>query len=141
MDDPHNRAGVASPEGAFWWLKGRAGRREYWAYVAALVVIGFSLRWVPPFAGLVESLLLAFVQARRLHDFSRSGWWAFAVAVAQVAIALTLYFLVGEEFAVLAATLFMLVVIVLIGAWPGDPGDNRFGPAPPFTAKRLMTGR
>ena len=39
MTDPHDPAGVARPQGRFQWLRHRAGRREYWAYVGALIVI------------------------------------------------------------------------------------------------------
>ncbi|MFL5296625.1 MAG: DUF805 domain-containing protein [Phenylobacterium sp.] len=141
MDDPHSHVGVAAPEGALWWVRGRAGRREYWAYVGAIVLLCFTLQWVPPVASLVGATVLALLQARRLHDFGRSGWWAVAAMAAPIPVALMTYAMASEEEAILAGTIVTFGLIVLIGAIPGDPGGNRFGPAPPFSAKRLMTGR
>jgi uncharacterized membrane protein YhaH (DUF805 family) len=142
MSDPHHPAGVARPQGAFWWLRDRAGRREYWAYVGALIVISLFLRFVPPLASLVGTAILAFVQVRRLHDFGRSGWWALGVAVAPLTLGVPVFFATSSEDAAAAvAALVTLGAIVWIGAVPGDPGDNRFGPAPPFSARRLLTGR
>jgi uncharacterized membrane protein YhaH (DUF805 family) len=141
MTDPHDRAGVARSEGPMW-LGGRAGRREYWAIVAALALISFVLSTAPPIFGLVLSALLAGIQARRLHDFGRSGWWALAATfVPLIATAAAWFIARSEDIAVAAGAIVAIVAIVWIGAVPGTPGDNRFGPAPPFTVRRVLTGR
>lgn len=142
MSDPHSRIGVARPETGFWWVKGRAGRREYWASVAALMIVSFLLREVPPALSLLGATLLTLFQARRLHDFDRSGWWAVAALLAPVVAGLLAFFATGSELvAVVVSSIITLSAIVWIGAVAGTPGDNRFGPQPPFTARRLWTGR
>jgi len=142
MTDPHDRAGVARPQGAFWWFYGRAGRREYWAVVGALLLLSFLLQGLPRFLDLVFPFLLAGAQARRLHDFGRSGWWALPAMLVPLAPGLGLYFASGsEEVGVAAGSLVSLAAIVWIGVVPGSTGASRFGPAPPFTVRRVLTGR
>jgi uncharacterized membrane protein YhaH (DUF805 family) len=142
MTDPHSRVGLGRPETGFWWVRGRAGRREYWAYVGALMIVSFLMREVPPALSLVGAVLLTLVQTRRLHDFDRSGWWALAALFAPVALGLIAYFATGSELvAVVLSSVITLAALAWIGAAPGTPGENRFGPQPPFTARRILTGR
>jgi uncharacterized membrane protein YhaH (DUF805 family) len=142
MTDPHSRVGVGRPETGFWWVRGRAGRREYWAYVGALMIISYLMREVPPALSLVGATLLALAQTRRLHDFDRSGWWALAALLAPVAIGLIVFFATGSELsAVVVSSVVTLGALIWIGAVAGTPGDNRFGPQPPFSARRVLTGR
>lgn len=141
LTDPHDPIGVAKPQGWFWWLGGRASRREYWVYVGLLILLSLVLRYAPPIVGLVFNMVLIFVQIRRLHDFGRSGWWAAAAMLASLVPAAPLVFLAGEGVAILVGTAIALVLIVLIGALRGDVGDNRFGPPPLFTVRRVFTGR
>ena len=140
MADPHNPIGVAKPQG-FWWLAGRAGRREYWLYVGLLILLSLVLSHSPPIMRLGFAAALLFVQIRRLHDYGRSAWWAVAATLMPLILVALLFYLAGEDIAMLVGTAIELILLVLIGALPGDAGDNRFGPPPPFTVRRALTGR
>jgi len=142
MSDPQDVAAEAKPRGPFWWLGGRAGRREYWVSVALLFVVDFALSYAAPFVSHGLTVVLIFTQIRRLHDFDRSGWWSLAANLAPLVPAIPLMFLSGQEEVGLAAGFVVeLALIIVIGAIPGSSGDNRFGPPPPFTARRVLTGR
>jgi uncharacterized membrane protein YhaH (DUF805 family) len=107
-----------------------------------VMVLSLLLKGLPPLLGLVFPLLLAGVQVRRLHDCDRSGWWALAAALVPSVPALVAYFATRSEEAALAAgSIVEFGAILWIGAAPGTFGDNRFGPAPPFTVRRVLTGR
>ena len=113
-------------------FKGRASRSEFWKFVVfmAIVLIVLSLPLIAtggmtgePGSGLsilVTVSLLAVgiftlvtllpylaVLVRRLHDTDRSGWWYWIALVP----------FVGG------------VVLLVLLALSGTPGDNRFGPA------------
>ena len=140
MADPHDRTGVARPEGGFWWLKGRAGRAEYWSYVAVLTLASWMFSG-SPLADLVLTLLLVLVQLRRLHDAERSAWWLLPAQLGPVAAAIPLMAMGRGEVGIGLGVVLELAAIVWIGALAGTPGDNRFGPAPTSTLRRLFTGR
>jgi uncharacterized membrane protein YhaH (DUF805 family) len=140
--DPQDDGGVAKSTSSFWWLKGRAGRREYWASMGCVFAAGLAAEYFPARAPVQMGLgvVLMLLQIRRLHDFNRSGWWAVAAAFAPVVLVvafMTSYFIAARLGGLVIALLFVMGV----GAWPGDRGDNRFGPSPPFTAQRVFTGR
>jgi uncharacterized membrane protein YhaH (DUF805 family) len=120
------------------WLAGRAGRREYWFLVAMIFALGF----VPGLrsANSALTVVLALVQARRIHDFGRTGWWALLAAVAPAA-ALPLMMVTSLEAALGVGLLLELALIVWIGVIPGDPDENRFGPPVAFSWKRAVVGR
>ena len=142
MTDPHSRAGVARPDTAFWWLRGRAGRREYWACIAAIFLVSLVVQRAGMAADLVVTFVQVGIQIRRLHDFNRSGWWAIvALALALVAVVAGYYATGFEDPGLAAAAIVVLGTTVGMGAVAGTPGDNRFGPQPPFTARRVLTGR
>lgn len=138
--DPDNRIAVGKRQG-FRWLAGRAGRREYWLYVGLLVIAGLILRYAPPIVPLAFNAILILVQVRRLHDLGRSGWWAAWATLAPLILGVLLFYVAGEEIATLVGVVLELILVILIGAWPGDPEANRFGPPPPFGMRRALTGR
>lgn len=93
-------------------FKGRARRSEYWWFVLFTTIVGAA---VSGFGEGAETLVSAVfflpglaVWVRRLHDVGRSGW----------------------------NTLWVLLPIIgwiMLFVWSvraGDPGENRFGPAP-----------
>lgn len=113
----------------------RIDRKLYWLALALLTGLGVLLGAATPGGHLFTRGLLLFwiwVYARRLHDFGRSGWWQAAGLALQVVLA---YGLIGQlhwrespSLAVLG--LVQLVFTGVVGAIPGDPGENRFGPPP-----------
>ena len=123
-----------------WWLQGRSSRREYWIHVGLLIAVGLALANPAPFMSLVGAVVLLFVQIRRVHDLGRSAWWAFAAFVAPL-ICLPLMRVTSVETVNLVGELLTLMMIALVGAIPGDRAANRFGPTPPFTVRRVLTGR
>jgi uncharacterized membrane protein YhaH (DUF805 family) len=126
MTDPHDPAGMAKPRGMFWWLGGRAGRREYAVSVALLFGVGFALSYAAPIVGDGLSAVLIFTQIRRLHDFNRSGWWSAAATLAPLIPAIPLMMMSGQEDLGLAVgVLVELALIIVIG---GDPGLARRQP-------------
>jgi uncharacterized membrane protein YhaH (DUF805 family) len=127
----------------FWWLQGRAGRREYWASLGCLFAVGLAMEYFPggPKLGSALSIVLMFLQIRRIHDFGRSGWWAVAGTFGPLPVAAVLAAASSLEVAVVATILLALALMILVGAIPGSAADNRFGPPPPFTARRVLTGR
>jgi uncharacterized membrane protein YhaH (DUF805 family) len=129
-----------APVGAIGWLKGRADRREYWAQVALLIALSFALSSFAPIVSLVMTVLLMLVQARRLHDLGRSGWWAVVATLLPLA-PLVLLIVASFDAVMLICTVIELVLIVLMGALPGQPQANRFGPPPVFSLLRVLTGR
>ena len=140
--DPHDPIGVPKPRGFSWWLQGRASRREYWTSVALLFGVGLAMEYFPGGPQLETGLgaVLILFQVRRIHDFGRSGWWAVAATLAPAILPLPL--VAFDSFAAIMTGLGLeLLFLVMIGALPGNPHDNRFGPPPPFTAKRVLTGR
>lgn len=109
------------------WLAGRSDRMEYWAYVLMIVAILAIMSMVGFDAGSGVSAGAMFViHIRRLHDLGLSGWWALALMVGQFAVAIPLAFL--GLLGVVLAVLVGLAVLVAMGAIPGQPGENRFGP-------------
>ena len=111
-------------------LRGRANRKEYWLYVGALLAVGMLLVEVAPILNLVGALVVLYAQVRRLHDFGRTGWWAGGALLLQIPLALILYYSLGEETGLLIGNGLILIPIVWIGAIPGHPHENRFGPPP-----------
>ncbi|WP_293372055.1 DUF805 domain-containing protein [Phenylobacterium sp.] len=140
MTDPHDTVGAAKPRGVFWWLGRRAGRGEYWVWVAIIFVLSIGLSYIDPDVGVAMTAPLTFAQIRRAHDFGRSGWWAAAATVAPVVATLPVLSM-GLVTATLVGVAAELALIVLFGALPGDAGDNRFGPPRPFTWPVALTGR
>jgi uncharacterized membrane protein YhaH (DUF805 family) len=133
-------AGVgAPPRKLFWWVAGRAGRREYWVHVALLLALGLALE-KPPIVNLALTVVLTLLQVRRVHDFGRSAWLAVGATLAPLA-AMPVMLVASEDVAWMVGLAIEVALICWIGAVPGATGDNRFGPPPPFTLKRVLTAR
>jgi uncharacterized membrane protein YhaH (DUF805 family) len=141
MSDPHDPVGVAKPTGWFWWLAGRAGRREYWTWIGLLFAIGFIFSHAPPAINFAEALAMMFVQIRRTHDLGRSGWWGVAATLAPLLPLFPLFYLAGEDVAIVVGLALELTLLITLGALPGTVGANRFGPQPPFTLRQVLIGR
>lgn len=110
------------------WLAGRSDRREYWAYIGILFGLTIVLSVVlPNVSNYGATPALVIIQIRRFHDMGRSGWWAAALLAAQFAVMLPILFALPDTGIVVVA-LIGLGVIVAMGAIPGQPHENRFGP-------------
>ncbi|WP_325894924.1 DUF805 domain-containing protein [Grimontia sp. NTOU-MAR1] len=104
-------------------FKGRARRKEYWMFLAFNMLFTFALALVDQtmgtfnpdlglgtvgmvYAAAVFIPTLA-VTVRRLHDTDRVGWWA----------------LIG-------ILPFGVIALLVLNAFDGTKGSNRFGPDP-----------
>ena len=141
MTNPHDATGVAAPRDLFWWPRGRAGRGEYWTHVAVLFGLNLLLGQIAPAVGFAIAAVYLVVQMRRLHDIGRSGWWAVAAFVGALAVTVPLEVLGLSDPAIAVAAVATLVPLIWIGVVPGDREPNRFGPPPPFSVRRVLTGR
>lgn len=119
-------------------FKGRANRKEFWLYFAALLVAFYAAcfaimmltmtsctvlysdmgaqqgcGWIGTIIcillfGWGMPILTMSAGARRLHDSDKSGWWQLLIFIPSLGI----------------LALFILMLL------PGTKGDNRFGPPP-----------
>jgi uncharacterized membrane protein YhaH (DUF805 family) len=104
--------------------------------------LGLVLTDKPPIVGLVGSLVSIAVLSRRLHDFDRSGWWAFVAVIAlPLAVALPIMWATDEQTAAIWASPILPLALIIVGIPAGSIGDNRYGSPPPFTVQRVLTGR
>lgn len=134
---------VVEPRRPSFWARvkagwsSRAGRKEYWLWVAMLTAVGLI-----PGAGAATLALWLFIYTRRLHDLDRSGWWslapmgvAFAILLAGMGIG------VDIPTSTLIAGVSSWVFTIWLGCQPGDAMDNRFGPPPAADWRSLLVGR
>jgi uncharacterized membrane protein YhaH (DUF805 family) len=96
--------------------------------VAALyeAIVGPTLHWMTGW--FVYPALFycgACVLSKRLHDRGRSGWWA-----AQILFAVVAVWPHPNGFFDFFFALVLVWAAVDLGAMPGEPGTNRFGPNP-----------
>lgn len=114
------------------WLDGRANRKEYWLFVGPLFVVGSILVAMgQPWAQYASGFGMFLLMIRRLHDLGRSGFIAplINISIAVLSFAAKLI-LPGNAAAALIVALISIGVLVALGAWPGQPHANNFGPAP-----------
>ena len=92
-------------------FNGRASRSEYWWFVLLTIVLSFIpvIGWILRLVLLLPSLS---VQVRRLHDMNRSAWWLLLLLPVPPII------IIGAP------------VLLIMSAFPGTPGPNRYGPNP-----------
>ena len=90
-------------------FNGRASRPEYWWFVLLSIVLSFIpvIGWIIRLVLLLPSLS---VQVRRLHDMNRSAWWLLLL--------------------IPPITFIGAIVLLIMSAFPGTPGSNRYGPDP-----------
>lgn len=120
--------GGAKPPG---WLDGRARRREYWLWVTPALIVGMGLAaFKVPGASLIMGVPILFMWIRRLHDLGHSGWTAPFINVASNVLGFAAIGLIGGAAGGLIAMVIYLGVIVAMGAIPGQPHSNKYGPAP-----------
>ena len=100
-------------------FNGRALRSEYWYFVLFTYILQLVLGVVASAAPSLGNAILGLVMlalivpslavgARRLHDLNKSGWWQLLVFLPLIGI----------------------IVLIVFYCTEGNPGANRFGPAP-----------
>lgn len=109
----------------YFGFSGRAKRKECWVFMLVNLIISFFLSFIDvmlEMALLNSVYLLAIivpslaVLIRRLHDTSRSGWWALLLLVP----------LIGA------------IVILVFTIQDSKLGDNQFGPNPKTASDELV---
>ena len=124
-------AGGDAPKTGFGkWIAGRARRREYWIWIGPMFVLIVVLGIVAPGSELLFGIPLLLIWIRRLHDLGWTGWLAplinFGIgilgAVGKVAL--------PADLADLPQGLGALAALILLGALPGQPRRNAYGPPP-----------
>jgi uncharacterized membrane protein YhaH (DUF805 family) len=124
-----------SPTGFAGFAGNRLNRKTYLIASAILLAASIGLGFLPASArgvGLAFTLFFIRLYAARLHDLGRSGWWQLVLYGVQIAIVVAVL-AVGMQsidLALGAAFLVQLLFTAVLGAVPGQPGENRFGPSP-----------
>ena len=127
--------------------QGRIGRRDFWLGVGVVIVAGLVLGMIP-LLGLLASIALIYpsvcLQAKRLHDFGKSGWLQLVplgvMGVASIVASVTggaaalagggaALAGLGLGLAVLSlALLINLGFLLWVGLSRGDVAANSYGP-------------
>lgn len=135
--EPHAAAvtEITPPPVAAGFAGARMDRKIYAACVTALLAAVVVLWFIPSFgraAGLGVSFLFIQLYAGRLRDIGHSGWWQITLYAAQILGAVVLATVGGLSLVPVMAAIFALQLIftATLAAIPGQPGPNRFGPAP-----------
>lgn len=123
-------SGRAGPTKGFSaWIAGRGRRREYWLFVVPLLValVGLEAAGVPG-SSLIVGIPMLMVWIRRLHDLGRSGWFAPLINIVTNVIGWALIAFASPEIAAMVSVVILLGAIVTLGAIPGQPRTNAYGP-------------
>ena len=130
---------------------GRIDRPAYWRVVGGLFLFQILARLTITALGddpivlvIVPFVIVAAViginnNIKRLHDLGRSGWWLLAFVGAMVAGGGLAAILSGAAPIVAALVVVALVIATLafaiaMGALPGQPTANRYGPPAAMSA-------
>lgn len=134
----------------YFGFHGRIERKTFWlasiapGTIQTIVWVGYESFPIPPpvlaFAAGVAAFAMAMLNAKRLHDVGKSGWW-------QLILLLSIPLIIGAYLAlfwnspVLALALSLSAMVTsLAGLWiviqmwffQGTPGDNDFGAPPTY---------
>ncbi|HSX53854.1 MAG TPA: DUF805 domain-containing protein [Sphingomonas sp.] len=138
---------MLSPYRRYFKFRGRSRRTEFWPFALGFAIVLAALglservlgdsRIIDPLRGLfvLGSFIPGLaVTVRRLHDASRTGWWA-ALPFTPVFLALILVPFdeeAGETtYQLIGLSVFLCPAILLVMlAWKGTTGPNRFGADP-----------
>ena len=109
----------------------RMDRTTYWSFLAGLLVLDALMR-AADIGGRIVEIGLICLSLLRLHDIGRSGWWITSVVLLGLPVIglCALTSLANVLIALLGFMLVSLVLLIVLGLIPGQPGANRYGPAP-----------
>lgn len=134
--------------------KGRIGRKDFWIGFAILFVAALVLGMIPVLGQIITLLMLYLwvcLGAKRLHDMGKSGWLMivpFALQLVTIIAAImaaggammaagvsgdptaVAAGMAGGGLVMMLCGLASLAFLIWIGATPGQPGDNQYGPPP-----------
>lgn len=121
-------------------IKGRIGRRDFWAWIAVwllammMLFIAAGRAWLElqtaAFALVCLLWPTAAVTIKRLHDRGRSGLWALLLVLAWMLLAGNWTQLGGIwSWAVgrLLPTVILVMLVIELGAFVGTQGENKYG--------------
>lgn len=144
--------------------EGRIGRQAFWIGWLVLLGVNVVAGWLP-LIGWIISLATVYasvcIHAKRLHDMGQTGWWqalpwvfgpvlvmgsALSVGVMPAIAALTngepevsaLTAVAGLFLSMFIAFAIWLAFTLWVGCSAGQPGDNKYGPAPVNTAAVVL---
>jgi uncharacterized membrane protein YhaH (DUF805 family) len=126
-------------------FKGRARRRDYWAFFgicfAILVLVAGIDEALAPLIGWPDGVMIALcavpflcpglaIAVRRLHDSNRSGWWT-SLLLAPLLVSMIVSAVAGDTLwrvvSDLAVPLLVWLALAFLLCLPGTRGPNRFG--------------
>lgn len=154
---PRTGGGAYDFSWAMFQFEGRLRRSHFWISWAILFGAGFVLGLIP-ILGTFISVAMIYpqfaVQAKRLHDMGRTGWWVVAPFAANIVLLIVGFFAIignvavnqqgleNEDPAAIMAmfgsiggiVLLFLVInfgfLLWIGIVDSQPGRNKYGPNP-----------
>jgi uncharacterized membrane protein YhaH (DUF805 family) len=109
----------------YFTFSGRASRSEYWNFYSFILLFNFIILMSLFFSGIfwvISTVIFGIftfipslsVQARRLHDINRSGWWALPFIILSIIFS--------------GVALLPLLPLLIWSAKKGSLEENRFGP-------------
>lgn len=95
--------------------KSRSSRSEFWWVFLTINVIStllYGIQLLVPFLSFIYAIfsicatvVIFFISIRRLHDSNKSGWWLLVLLIPFAGV----------------------IAYLVLMAWPGDKGPNKFG--------------
>ncbi|WP_343519051.1 DUF805 domain-containing protein [Sphingomonas sp.] len=137
---------VLTPYRRYFDFTGRSIRTEFWTFLPLWLAVLWSLRTVDsqlllmdngPLRGVFIFVTLVpalAVTVRRLHDANRTGWWVLlpftAIFLALIAIPLGAETHDVMSLAIGVSVFLGPLALLVLLAWKGTRGPNRFGADP-----------
>ncbi len=127
---------IAPPPVTRGFAGARMGRKGYWIGVSLIYVVLAALSFASVSSGgsvrYGGFTIMIWLYASRLHDIGRSGWWQALVYGVEIIAAVAAGAVFHGNLAAVggAAVLVQTVFTIALGIPAGQPGANRFGPAP-----------